>query len=237
MLTEEAHHLFVGESGVARIIERTCEMMVQHKSDDVARLRGLGVIDLPTLQRYLNFHFSVTSDLYGSEVSSNAASFYTNGLKGRFQETTLKDDHRLETSEYPVMEVVGDRILAKHVGAVTALNERLRDDWTHDLENAIERWNRIPEKHGIAFRFKLPHKGFHRRIGVFAEHHVSPDGRVLSEAEWTHHHAQWLPSAEDRAYVQSLMGRVTEPGKFANWIAPPRQGINNRRSISDTRFN
>ena len=238
MLTEEAHHLFVGESGVARIIERTCEMMAQHKTDDVAKLRGLGVIDLPTLQRYLNFHFSVTSDLYGSEVSSNAASFYTNGLKGRFQETTIGDDHRLESAEYPVLEVIGDRIATKHVGAVTALNERLRDDWTHDLENAIERWNRVPERHGVPFRFKLPHKGFHRRIGVFAEHHVSPDGKVLSEAEWTHRHAQWLPTAEDRAFVQSLMGRVTEPGKFANWIAPPRLGINKQPvSFDYVRFN
>jgi len=226
MLTEEAHHLFVGESGVARIIERTCEAMAEHKTDEVAKLRGMGVIDLPTLQRYLNFHFSVTSDLYGAEVSSNAASFYTNGLKGRFQETTLKDDHRLESAEYPVMEVVGDRITVKHVNALTALNERLRDDWVHDLENAIERWNRVPEKYGIAFRFKLPHKGFHRRIGVFAGLHVSPDGKVLSEADWTHRHATWLPTEEDRHYIHSLMGRVTEPGKFANWIAPPRQGIN-----------
>ncbi|OGA14736.1 MAG: benzoyl-CoA oxygenase subunit B [Betaproteobacteria bacterium RIFCSPLOWO2_02_FULL_66_14] len=226
MLTEEAHHLFVGESGVARIIERTCELMAQHKTGDPARLRNLGVIDLPTLQRYLNFHFSVTSDLYGSEVSSNAASFYTNGLKGRFQETTLQDDHRLESAEYPVMEVTGDRILTRQVNALTALNERLRDDWIHDLENAIGRWNRIPEKTGIAFRFKLPHKGFHRRIGAFAGHHVSPEGKVLSETGWKHQEAQWLPTAEDRAFVQSLMGRVTEPGQYAHWIAAPRIGIN-----------
>ena len=38
----------------------------------------------------------------------------------------------------------------------------------------------------------------------------------------------WLPSAEaDRSLCrQSLMGRVVEPGKFANWIAPPVMGIN-----------
>ena len=36
----------------------------------------------------------------------------------------------------------------------------------------------------------------------------------------------WLPSEEDRAFVASLMGRVVEPGKFANWIAPPAMGIN-----------
>jgi len=226
MLTEEAHHLFVGESGVARIIERTCQVMAEHRTDDPVRLRGLGVIDLPTLQKYLNFHYSVTSDLYGGEVSSNAASFYTSGLKGRFEEGKIADDHRLEGLEYPVPEVVGDRIVTRHVPALTALNERLRDDWAREVEAAIGRWNRIPEKHGIAFRFRLPHKGFHRKIGVFAGLHVSPDGEVLSEAQWTHRHGEWLPTESDRAYVHSLMGRVTQPGKFANWIAPPHQGIN-----------
>jgi len=238
MLTEEAHHLFVGESGVARIIQRTCDMMSHHKTDDPAKLRGLGVIDLPTLQKYLNFHFSVTSDLYGSEISSNAASFYTQGLKARFEETKLNDDHRLDRGEYPVMEVIGDRIVAKHAPALNTLNERLRDDWTRDVQAAIDRWNRIPEKTGIPFRFKLPHKGFHRRIGAFTEHHVSPDGRVLSEAEWTHHAKEWLPTTADREYVQSLMGRVTEPGKFANWIAPPARGINNQAvDFEYVRFN
>jgi len=37
---------------------------------------------------------------------------------------------------------------------------------------------------------------------------------------------RWLPSDADRAYVASLMGPVTEPGKFAAWIAPPVMGIN-----------
>jgi len=228
MLTEEAHHLFVGESGVARIIQRTCELMAQHKTDDPAKLRAMGVIDLPTLQKYLNFHYSVTSDLYGAEISSNAASFYTNGLKGRFEETKLGDDHRLDTAEYPVMEVTGDKIITRHVAALTALNERLRDDWVKDVQAGVERWNKVPEKLGIPFRFTLPHKGFHRKIGVFGDLHVSPDGRIISEAEWTHKHNDWLPTAEDRAFVQSLMGRVAEPGKFANWIAPPARGINNQ---------
>mgnify|MGYP000985180051 FL=1 len=228
MLTEEAHHLFVGESGISRIIQRTCELMAQHKTDDPAKLRAMGVIDLPTLQKYLNFHYSVTSDLYGAEISSNAASFYTNGLKGRFEETRLGDDHRLDTAEYPVMEVTGDKIVTRHVAALTALNERLRDDWVKDVQAGVDRWNKVPEKLGIPFRFMLPHKGFHRRIGVFDGLHVSPDGRIISEAEWTHKHNDWLPTAEDRVFVQSLMGRVAEPGKFANWIAPPARGINNQ---------
>ena len=85
-------------------------------------------------------------------------------------------------------------------------------------EDAIPGWNRVPEKHGIPFRFSLPHKGFHRKIGLFAEYHVSPDGLLMSESDWTRRHGDWLPSAEDRAFVHSLMGRVAEPGKFANWI-------------------
>jgi len=226
MLTEEAHHLFVGETGISRIIQRTCEVMNEHKTDDPARLRGLGVIDLPTLQKYLNFHYSVTSDLYGSEVSSNAASFYTEGLKGRFDETRIDDDHRLQSTEYEVPDVAADRIVSRHVPALTALNERLRDDWIVDVQKGIDRWNRVPEKAGIPFRFSLPHKGFHRRIGLFTDLHLSPDGKIISEAEWTQQHARWLPTDEDRAFVHSLMGRVAEPGKFANWIAPPHQGIN-----------
>ena len=96
MLTEEAHHMFVGESGVGRIIQRTCETMAAHRTEDPGELRALGVIDLPTIQRYLNFHFSVTMDLFGSDVSSNAATFYTTGLKGRFDETRIADDHVLD---------------------------------------------------------------------------------------------------------------------------------------------
>jgi benzoyl-CoA 2,3-dioxygenase component B len=87
MLTEEAHHMFVGESGVGRVIQRTCDVMNQLKTDDVAKIRAAGAIDLPTLQRYLNFHFSVTMDLFGADVSSNAATFYNTGLKGRYEET------------------------------------------------------------------------------------------------------------------------------------------------------
>jgi benzoyl-CoA 2,3-dioxygenase component B len=228
MLTEEAHHLFVGESGVARIVQRTCDVMNQLRTDDPAALRAAGVIDLPTLQRYLNFHFSVTSDLYGAEVSSNAATYYTTGLKGRSEETKIQDDHRLGASEYPVMEILGDRIVTRPAPALSALNERLRDDWVADIRAGVERWNRVPEKAGIDFRFTLPHKGFHRKIGLFADRHVSPDGRLLTEAAWTQQHGAWLPREEDRRFVASLMGRCTEPGKYANWIAPPARGINNK---------
>ena len=89
-----------------------------------------------------------------------------------------------------------------------------------------DRWNRIPEKHGLAFRFKLPHVGFHRAIGAFAGQHISLNGQVMTEAEWNSHRSEWMPTADDHAYIESLMGQVIEPGKFANWIAPPAKGIN-----------
>src|SRR6478752_4163001 len=67
MLTEEAHHMFVGEAGVGRIVQRACEIMREHKTDDVRRYGG---VDLPTIQKYINFHCSVSLDLFGSEVST-----------------------------------------------------------------------------------------------------------------------------------------------------------------------
>jgi benzoyl-CoA 2,3-epoxidase subunit B len=225
MLTEEAHHMFVGESGVARIVQRTCEVMREHKVSDPSQVRALGVIDLETLQRFVNFHYSVTLDLFGSEISSNAATFYTSGLKGRYDETKLTDDHALGSDQYTVQEVENGRIADQTVPALTALNARLRDDYIGEIQAGLDRWNRIPEKLGIPFRVKLSHPGFHRKIGNFAGHHITPDGQVLSEAAWKQQSASWLPSDEDRLFVDSLMGRVIEPGKFANWIAPPARGI------------
>jgi benzoyl-CoA 2,3-dioxygenase component B len=227
MLTEEAHHMFVGETGVSRILQRTCEVMKEHKIDNPADARALGVIDLQTLQRYLNFHFSVTIDLFGSDASSNAASYYTTGLKGRYDETKIEDDHILTDATYPVMEVVGSRVVAKQVPALTALNERLRDDYIGEIQAGVSRWNKIIENAGIPFRLVLPHKGFHRAIGNFAGHYISPEGEVLTKDAWLNHEREWLPSEEDFQFVRSLMtGRVIEPGKFANYIAPPIRGIN-----------
>ncbi len=226
MLTEEAHHMFVGESGVSRVINRTCQVMNELKTDDPQRLRAAGVIDLPTLQRYLNFHYSVTIDLFGADESSNAATFYNSGLKGRYEETKRTDDHRLQGQTYPVLQVEGGQLVEKQVPMLNALNEVLRDDFIKDSVAGVNRWNKVIEKAGIAQRLVVPHKAFNRKIGLLSQVRVSPDGRVVSEAEWAQHEREWLPTAEDRAFVASLMGRVVEPGRFANWIAPPPMGIN-----------
>ena len=226
MLTEEAHHMFVGQSGIARILTRTCEVMQQHKTDDPVRLRALGVIDIPTIQRYLNFHNSVTLDLFGADVSSNAATFFSTGLKGRYGESKLGDDHQLKDKTYPVVEVIDGKLATLEVPELNALNERLRDDFIKDTVAGVGRWNKVMQKLGIDHPLTVPHKAFHRQIGSFAGIKVSPDGRIVSEAEWNGNVRDWLPTDEDRAFVGSLMRRVVEPGKFANWIAPPTTGIN-----------
>jgi benzoyl-CoA 2,3-dioxygenase component B len=211
---------------VRRIVERTAEVMARERTDDPARLRALGVIDLPTIQRYLNFHFSVTIDLFGSDLSSNAATFYTSGLKGRFREDFVKDDHLLRDAPYPVLEVLDGQLGTREAPALNALNERLRDDFIQDSIAGVEAWNAAIRKQAVEHRLLVPHKAFHRQIGPLATVKVAPDGRVVSESEWQARVCDWLPTAEDRAFVTSLMGRIFEPGRFANWIAPPNAGIN-----------
>ena len=102
MLTEEAHHMFVGETGISRILQRTCEAMKAagiSDPNDVARVRALGVIDLPTMQKKLNLHYTLSLDLFGSEVSTNAANAFNAGVKGRYRETQIEDDHQLKNAQ------------------------------------------------------------------------------------------------------------------------------------------
>jgi benzoyl-CoA 2,3-dioxygenase component B len=226
MLTEEAHHMFVGITGLTRVVQRTCEVMREHRTDDARRL---GVIDLPTFQKYINFHFSVTLDLFGAEVSTNAANGYTTGVKGRFHETQIDDDHRLPDTTYPVLSYRDGRFTMVDEPALNALNERLRTDYVADVKVGVARLNRVIRSLGSDFEIKLPHVAFNRHIGSFAELNVTPAGEVVSAEEWIRHQDDWLPTQEDRAYVQSLMpDAVTEPGKFAHWIAPPPRGINHQ---------
>lgn len=225
MLKEEAHHMFVGATGIARVIQRTAELMRAHDADDV---RPFGGINLSTIQRYLNAHFSVTLDLFGSETSSNAASYYAAGLKGRFHETLREDDHRLLGTEYPV-ESVRDGSLVEHaVPALQALNATLQDDFISDCQKGVDRWNRILAQADIDTRLELPHRGFNRAVGSFANLPITPDGDIVPSEEVDSRVGEWLPTAEDRAHVASVMQLCTEPGRFATWIAPPASGVGGR---------
>jgi len=231
MLTEEAHHMFVGETGIARTLQRTCDAMNEAGITDpfeIEKIRALGVIDLPTIQKKANLHFSLSLDLFGSEISTNAANAYTAGIKGRFQETKIDDDHMLDDATYPVLKVVDGKFEKVEEPALSAINMRLRDDYVADCDKGVQRWNKVIEKTGVDFRLALPHEAFHRQIGAFATIKCSPEGEILSEAEWEANQAKWLPSKEDGEFIASLMKPESRPGKFAGWIAEPRVGIDNK---------
>jgi benzoyl-CoA 2,3-dioxygenase component B len=231
MLTEEAHHMFVGETGVTRVIQRTCEAMKEAGISDpyeMDRVRKLGVIDLPTIQKKANLHFSLTLDLFGSEISTNAANAFHAGLKGRFREERLKDDHRLESGSYPVLRLIDGKIQNDEAPALAALNMRLRDDYVADCNIGVTRWNKVIAEAGIPFEIKLPHVAFHRQIGEFSKIKADADGRLLNEADWAERQGEFLPSGDDKDFIESLMQPQFEPGKFASWIAPPKVGIDNK---------
>jgi benzoyl-CoA 2,3-dioxygenase component B len=231
MLTEEAHHMFVGETGVGRVVERTCQAMKEAKIEDpndIEAVRRLGVIDLPTIQKKANLHFSLTLDLFGNEISTNAANAFHAGLKGRFREERLDDDHKLESGTYPVLRLVDGKIKKEDVPALSGLNMRLRDDYVADANVGVGRWNRVIESFGIPFEIKLPHVAFHRHIGEFSGIKADIDGRVLSDSEWEKRKDEFLPSSSDRDYIEGLMKPQSAPGKFASWIAPPKTGIDNK---------
>jgi len=223
MLKEEAHHMFVGASGIGRVVQRSVELMKEHDTDDI---RPYGGIDVATLQRFLNFHYSVSLDLFGAEVSANAANYYAGGLKGRFHEEGHLDDHRLHTSTIVLPTIEGGRIVDAELPELSALNGELQRDYTADCQKGVGRWNRTLAEVGL--RLELPHVGFNRRVGSFAGRDVSPDGQLLSTEVWEARQGEWLPTDNDKAFVDSLAVSVTEPGKMAGWIAPPSSGINTK---------
>jgi benzoyl-CoA 2,3-dioxygenase component B len=231
MLTEEAHHMFVGEAGVMRVIERTCQAMKDAgltDPSDIEAVRKLGVVDLPTLQKKMNLHFSLTLDLFGNEISTNAANAFNSGMKGRYREDKLTDDHQLLTDTYPILRCIDGAIVEEHVPALSALNMRLRDDYVVDAAGGVSRWNKVIEKAGLPFRLTLSHVAFNRRIGEFAALHTDPEGNLLTEAEWTARTEEFLPSTDDNRYLESLMKPVQEAGAYAGWIAAPKVGIDSK---------
>ena len=222
MLTEEAHHMFVGETGIGRVVKRTLEVMKELGTDDPARVRARGAVDLPLLQKYLNFWCSSSLDLFGSEISSNAAASFANGLKGRPDESQYAD-HVLRDVSLRLDTPEG----AQEVPMLNALNEVMRESYLKDCEIGLKRWNRAIERAGHEFRLTLPSSRFRRAIGSWVGLPVGPDGKLLPKDEYERRLYEWVPSPDDRAFVKSLMQKVVEPGKMAAWIAPPDRGINN----------
>ncbi|MEZ6183543.1 MAG: benzoyl-CoA 2,3-epoxidase subunit BoxB [Planctomycetota bacterium] len=225
MLTEEAHHMFVGETGVSRVIQRTCELMKTAPEGDVTKAGG---VPLHVIQKYVNEWYTASLDLFGSENSSNSATYFAAGLKGRWAEATDPriTDHKALDAIYTMDVPTGDGFKAEEIPLRRAMNLVLRDSYVEDCERVIVRWNKVLDKAGLSERMTLPHQRFNRGQGVYSSAHYDPQGNPISAAEWAAKKGEWLPTDADRAYVKSLMVQVLEPGKFASWIAPPRKGIN-----------
>ncbi|MDI3286219.1 benzoyl-CoA 2,3-epoxidase subunit BoxB [Polyangium sp. 15x6] len=231
MLTEEAHHMFVGETGILRIVQRTAELMKKNKNEDA---RAEGGIDLPTMQKYLNFWYSVSLDLFGGEISSNAANFFASSLKGRAKEESY-EDHRAVDGVYPmdVPVTAGPGVVTsfrrEEVPLRNAMNEVLRDEYIEDAQRGVDKWNRALAEAGISYRLTLPSRRFHRRTGIYGGLYFDVQGNVLTKEDWERRRDEWLPSEADEAYVKSLMtAPIYDPKQMANWIAPPKHGIKGR---------
>lgn len=225
MLKEEAHHLFVGTQGIGRIVERTAELMNLHGTDNV---RPHGGIDLGTLQRYLNFHWSVSLDLFGAEVSTNGATSYSSSVKGRFNEDRYDDDHQLQDISIDIPSFADGVIGAEQAPSVNAVNFQLQEAFVDDCAKGLARWNRTLEEAGVDYELTLPHAAFNRSVGAFRQASVTPTGQVIDQAEWDAQANGWLPTDDDKAFVASLMEPCYEPGRMASWIAPPSSGISGK---------
>jgi len=221
MLTEEAHHMFVGESGVERIVQRTAELMQQDENEDVANQGG---IPLDMVQRYLNLWFALSLDLFGGEISSNAASFFADGLKGRYKEDSY-EEHQALDQHYRMGVPKDGALVEEDVPLRNAMNEVLRDAYVEDCQRGVDRWNKHLERAGISTRLGLPSKRFYRHIGLYADLPFDAEGRLLERSEWERRKGEWLPTEKDRAYVATLQKAVRDPAQIANWIARPARGI------------
>jgi benzoyl-CoA 2,3-dioxygenase component B len=228
MLTEEAHHMFVGETGVLRVLDRTAQQMAEHKVESMEAVRKLGVIDLPTMQKYLNLWYSLSLDLFGGEISSNAATFFATGLKGRAKEDQY-DEHRALEGTYG-MDVPKDGLVAREeIPLRNAMNEVLRDEYVADCQRGVDKWNRTIASHGINFQLRLPSRRFHRHVGIYSEVQADLDGNLITKDQFEARRGEWLPSEADKTYVKSLMQKpVWDPKQMAGWIAAPKQGIKGR---------
>jgi benzoyl-CoA 2,3-dioxygenase component B len=222
MLTEEAHHMFVGETGVQRVVKRSCELM---KADPNGDARALGGVDLATVQKYLNLWYTLSLDLFGGEVSSNAADAFAAGLKGRHKEDRYPE-HKLIDSYFAMDVLDNGKVVHKDIAMRNALNEVLRTEYITDCARGVERWNKTIRDEGVSFELALPSNKFHRQIGMWANACFTPAGEQIDRAEWDRRRGEWLPTEADERYIESLMKPVAEPGKVANWIAPPAKGIN-----------
>jgi benzoyl-CoA 2,3-dioxygenase component B len=230
MLTEEAHHMFIGEDGLRRVIQRTLDLMRRHDTDDVAPYGG---INLATIQRSFNFWAPRIYDLFGSDESARAADAFFAGIKGRAHESNYDEHVRLEgtlTVERRASDASSE-FIAVQVPAKDALNGVMRQAYLHEVTLLMSRWNKMLARAGAGPEFRLPSQRFNRRFGVYAGRRFSPQGDPVDETVFEACRGQWLPTGADRAHLRAIQQPVGERGRIAGWLAPPARGINNMPAL------
>jgi len=224
MLTEEAHHLSVGENGVGRVVQRTAELMKEGTDP-----RKVGAIPLDIIQKYVNDWSTSSYDLFGGEDSSNAAEAFALGLKGRYREGDgLYKDPKALNQVYATEYAEGGKLTRLEIPLRRAMNALLLDAYHADCVRIVDRWNRTLAKYGVETKLTLPSLRFNRKQGLHAGRTYDPQGQPISAEEWEQRKDSWFSTPDERAYVKSCMVKVHEPGKFANWVAPPATGINDQ---------
>ena len=178
------------------------------------------------LQRAINFWYSSSLDLFGGEISSNAADFFAAGLKGRAYEQKKFKDHVALEGTYQMELLENGNLTTRNVPLRNAMNEILRDAYVDDNQRGVDRWNRFIREAEIDFELRLPHRRFNRTVGVHSGTFFDVEGNPITEDEFERHRSEWLPTASDKTYIKNLMTPVLEPGKMAQWIAAPARGIN-----------
>ena len=113
-----------------------------------------------------------------------------------------------------MLKLVNGEIKRVDEPALTALNMRLRDDYSQDCVKGLLRWNKIISTAGYDFKLALPNVAFHRQIGEFRDVHATPDGLLIDDATWNKRKGEWLPSTDDGDFIASLMQPVTEAGGY-----------------------
>src|SRR5262249_10746451 len=160
-------------TGVDRVVARSCELMKQDPNGDA---RAQGGVDLATIQKYINLWFSLSLDLFGGEISSNAADFFAAGREGGGQEGGC-GGQRAVSGSYRMAVTKDGGMVEEDIPLRNAMNEVLRDGYVDDCQRAVDKWNRTIAKSGLTgVELRLPNRRFHRQIGIYAGMSFDMDG-------------------------------------------------------------
>ena len=200
--------------------------MKELDTDDVATLRKAGGIDLPTIQKYLNFWFTASLDLFGCEVSSNAANYFAPASRAVRTRPSTPTTSKLDTAM--TIEVPdGKGGMTKETSrCATRMNEVLRREYIKDCHVGVDALEQDDQARRRRLRAHAAVDRFRRQIGIWAGMPTAPDGQPISAGRVRRAQGEWLPTDGRRGLRQepdAAGGRARQDG---GWIAPPDRGIN-----------